>query len=181
MGAEVPVAQRRAPPRVVVVGLGNPILSDDGVGIFAARLLAERLAGAPVTVAESSLGGMRFLDLLGGFERAVIVDAIQWRRGPPGTTYRLSASEAVPTVRAVSFHDISLGTALALGEKLGIQLPSEIAFLAVEVEDTVTVHEGCCPAVEAALPEVVRQVLEQLATWGVLPEASCTRRGSRNT
>jgi len=169
------------PPRVVVVGLGNPILSDDGVGISAARLLAERLAGTPVTVAESSLGGMRFLDLLAGYERAVIVDAIQWRKGPPGTVYRLGVEEAVPTVRAVSFHDISLGTALALGERLGIPLPSEIVFLAVEVEDTTTVREGCCAAVEAALPEVERQILEQLAAWGVLPEAECTRPESHNT
>ena len=55
--------------RTVIVGLGNPILSDDGVGVYAARLLAERLAGASVVVSESSLGGLRFLDLLAGFDR----------------------------------------------------------------------------------------------------------------
>ena len=167
--------------RTVVVGLGNPILSDDGVGVYAARLLAERLAGASVVVSESSLGGLRFLDLLAGFERAIIIDAIQWRHGPVGTVYRLSADEAVPTVRAVSFHDISLGTALALGHRVGIPLPTEIVFLAVEAGDTLTVSERCSPEVQAALPEVVRLVMDQLAAWGDVPEARCTKQGSPST
>ena len=165
-------------PRVVVVGLGNPLLSDDGVGIYAARLLADRLAGAPVAVEESSWGGMRFLDLLTGFERAIIIDAIQWRHGPPGTVYRLPPDEAVPTVRAVSFHDVSLGTALALGRRLGIPLPTEIVFLAVEAADVLTVAEGCSPDVEAALPGVVRLVMDQLVAWGDVPEGGCTKPGS---
>jgi len=169
------------PQRTVVVGLGNPLLSDDGVGVLAARLLAERLAGAPVSIEESSWGGMRFLDLLAGFERAIIIDAIQWRRGPVGTVYRLSPDEAVPTVRAVSFHDISLGTALALGSRLGIPLPAEIVFLAVEAGDILTVSEECSPAISAALPEVVRQVEAQLSAWGDLPEARCTKPGSPST
>jgi len=167
--------------RTVIVGLGNPILSDDGVGVYVARLLAERLAGAPVVVSESSLGGLRFLDLLAGFERAIIIDAIQWRHGPVGTVYRLSADEAVPTVRAVSFHDISLGTALALGHKVGIPLPTEIVFLAVEAGDTLTVSERCSPEVQAALPEVVCLVMDQLAAWGDVPEARCTKQGSPST
>lgn len=145
------------------------------MGVYAARLLAERLAGAPVAVTESSLGGLRFLDLLAGFERAIIIDAIQWRHGPVGTVYRLAVDEAVPTVRAVSFHDISLGTALALGHKVGIPLPTEIVFLAVEVGDTLTVSERCSPEVQAALPEVVRLVMDQLAAWGDVPEAGCTK------
>lgn len=172
-----------APPRTVVVGLGNPLLTDDGVGIYAARLLAERLAGAGagVTVAESSWGGMRFLDLLAGFEKAIIIDAIQWRHGPPGTVYRLPPDEAVPTVRAVSFHDISLGTALALGKKLGIPLPTELVFLAVEAGDVLTVAEGCSPEVARALPEVAGLAMDQLAAWGALPEAGCTNSGSPGT
>ena len=168
-------------PRAVVVGLGNPLLSDDGVGIYAARLLAERLAGAPVAVEESSWGGMRFLDLLTGYERAVIIDAIQWRHGPPGTVYRLPPDEAVPTVRAVSFHDISLGTALALGKQLGIPLPTELVFLAVEAGDVLTVAEGCSPEVAGALPAVARLAMDQLTAWGALPEAGCTSSGSPGT
>ncbi len=159
----------------VVVGLGNPVLADDGVGIAVARALAPRLAGSGVAVAESAWGGMRFLDLLTGFDRAVLVDAIQWRRGPVGTVYCLTPEEAIPTVRASGYHGVSLGQALALGAQLGIPLPKAIVVFAVEVADTTTVREGLSPAVEAAVPEVVDEVEDLLGQWGAVEEPRPTR------
>jgi hydrogenase maturation protease len=155
-------------PRIVVVGLGNLLLADDGIGILVARALEERLRGTEVRVAETSWGGMRFLDLLAGFDKAVIIDAIQWQHGPAGSIYRLSPAEAIPTVRAVSYHDMSLGTALKLGAALGMHLPGEVVFFAVEVEDTRTFRESCAPAAMAAVPEVVRRIEAQLREWEVL-------------
>lgn len=178
-GAAVTATER--PERIVVVGLGNPLLSDDGVGVHAARLLAERLAGAPVDVLQSSWGGMRFIDLLAGYDRAIIVDAIEWRRGPPGTVYRLTADEAIPTLRAVSYHDLSLGSALALGRALDIPLPAETVFFAVEAEVTRTFGETLTPAVEAALPEIVRRVEAQLMQWNTRWGERCTKPELRST
>ncbi len=172
-----------APQRIVVIGLGNPLLSDDGVGLRAAALLAARLAEAPapVDVLQSSWGGLRFIDLLAGYERAVIVDAIEWRRGPPGTVYRLTPDAAIPTLRAVSYHDVSLGTALALGRSLDIPLPGETVFFAVEAQDTRTFGEALTPAVEAALPEVVRRVEAQLMQWNVQWGEPCTKPALHST
>ncbi len=167
--------------RVVVLGLGNPLLTDDAVGLKVAERLAPRLAGRPVDVIQSSWGGMRFIDLLAGYDRAIIVDAIEWRRGPPGTVYRLSADEAIPTVRAVSSHDLSLGTALALGRTLDIPLPVETVFFAVEAQETDAFGESLTPAVEAALPEVVRRVEAQLMRWNVEGGEPCTKPASHST
>ena len=163
------------PQRIVIVGLGNPLLTDDGVGLRAAALLAERLANAPVDVLQSSWGGLRFIDLLAGYERAIIVDAIEWRRGPPGTVYRLTPDAAIPTMRAVSYHDVSLGNALALGRSLDIPLPVETVFFAVEAQDTRTFGETLTPAVESALPEVVKRVEAQLMQWNLQWGDSCTK------
>lgn len=170
-----------SPERIVIVGLGNPLLTDDAVGVRAAQVLALRLAGTPVDVIQSSWGGMRFVDLLAGYDRAIIVDAIEWRRGPPGTVYRLSVDEAIPTVRAVSFHDLSLGTALALGRSLDIPLPVETVFFAVEATETRTFGESLTPAVEAALPEVVRRVEAQLMHWNVRWGDLCTKPALHST
>ena len=159
----------------VVVGLGNPILADDGIGIAVARALEPRLAGTGVAVAESAWGGMRFLDLLTWFDRAVLVDAIQWRHGPIGTVYCLTPEEAIPTVRAVGYHDVSLGLALQLGARLGIPLPKSIVVFAVEVDDTTTVREGLSPAVAAAVPEVIQEIEDLLAEWGVVEGTRLTR------
>ena len=175
------MAAPQPPERVVVVGLGNPLLTDDGVGVHAARLLAERLATAPVDVIQSSWGGMRFIDLLAGYDRAIIVDAIEWRRGPPGTVYRFTPDEAIPTVRAVSYHDLSLGSALALGRALDIPLPAETVFFAVEAEETRTFGESLTPAVEAALPEVVRRVEAQLMQWNVQWGEPCMKPALHST
>jgi hydrogenase maturation protease len=161
--------------KVVVVGLGNPVLRDDAVGVLAARVIAERLAGTPVEVRESSWGGIRFLDLLAGFDRAIIIDAIEWRHGPPGTVYRLSPDRAIPTLRAAGYHDISLGAALDFGRALGLPLPGTIVFFAVEASDTRTFDERPTPAVEDAVPEVVNRVEAQLVQWGVLEGAACTK------
>jgi len=175
------MSTREAAERIVVVGLGNPVLTDDAVGLEAARLLAERLAAAPVDVIQASWGGMRFIDLLAGYDRAIIVDAIEWRHGPPGTIYRLTSDQAIPTLRAVSFHDMSLGSALALGRALDIPLPEEVVFFAVEALETRTFSEHMSPAVEAALPEVVRRVEAQLMQWKVLGVPSCTKQASLPT
>jgi len=168
--------------RVVVVGLGNPLLTDDAVGVRAAEVLAERLAGnRAVDVVQSAWGGMRFVDLLAGYDRAVIVDAIEWRKGPPGTIYRLTPDEAIPTLRAVSYHDVSLGTALALGRTLDIPLPAETVFFAVEATETRVFGEHLTPAVQAALPELVRRVEAQLMQWKVLGVPTCTKPASHRT
>jgi hydrogenase maturation protease len=167
--------------RVVIVGLGNPLLKDDAVGVRAAELLAKDLASTAVDVLQSSWGGIRFIDLLAGYDRAIIIDAIEWRRGPPGTVYRLTTDEAIPTARAVSYHDLSLGNALALGRTLDIPLPVEVVFFAVEALETRSFGENLTPAVAAALPELVRRVEAQLMQWNVVGVPTCTKQASLST
>ena len=166
--------------RIVVIGLGNPLLTDDAVGVRAAEMLTERLAGTGVDVVQSAWGGLRFVDLLAGYDRAVIVDAIEWRHGPVGTVYRLTTDQAIPTLRAVSYHDVSLGTALALGRTLDIPLPSEVVFFAVEAAETRAFGEQLTPAVQSALPELVRSVEAQLMQWNVLGVPTCTKPASQS-
>ncbi len=166
--------------RVVIVGLGNPLLTDDAVGLRVAELLVPRLAGA-ADVIRSSWGGMRLIDLLAGYDRAIVVDAIEWRRGPPGTVYRLTADEAIPTLRAVSYHDLSLGTALALGRALAMPLPKETVFFAVEARDTRTFGEALSPEVEAALPDIFDRIEAQLLRWNIRGETPCTKPSLHST
>jgi hydrogenase maturation protease len=154
-------------PRVVVVGLGNPALGDDAIGIVVVRELMTRLPPEAATVVESPWGGMRFLDLLAGYDAAVIVDAITWKRGPPGTVYHLSPEQALPMVRATTFHDIPIGHALQLGGMLGIPMPTRVVLLAIEAADT-TASGHLDPAVAASVPSAVLEVEAQLHVWGVL-------------
>ncbi len=150
----------------VVIGLGNPILSDDGVGIFVARRVKEELTSrrlpVPVDVVEASLAGFNLLDLLLGYQRAIIVDSIKTKGGTVGDIYQFSPEALAQTVRLASVHDLNLATALKFGKMMDMPLPGDITIYAVEVNDNTTFHEGCCPEVERVIPRLAEMVLAAL-------------------
>lgn len=146
----------------VVVGLGNEIARDDGVGIAAARKLERLLAtrGGDVEVVALPWAGFALLDVLAGRRRAALVDCLATGTRPPGTVVRLDEHDFRGSVRLSSFHDINFPTVLALGRRMGWTMPEEIAVWAVEGEVMDEFGEGLTPAVAASLDRVVREVLE---------------------
>jgi len=148
---------------ILILGLGNPILADDGVGIRVARQLQERLADRPgVTVDEASLGGLRLLEVIGGYDRLILVDAIQTTDGQPGQVYRLDTSAFCATLHSGCTHDVDFFTALELGRRMGMHIPEQIEIIAIEAEDVLTFGEACTPAVEAAISVAAEIVIEIL-------------------
>lgn len=150
--------------KTLVLGLGNPILTDDGVGFAVVEQVKKRLDGGNVTVSQASVGGLSLLELVAGYDRVIIIDAIQTGVGQPGEIHHLSSEEFHGRLRAGSSHYVSLGTALEFGRQLGMDIPKEIAILAVEVGDVSTFGEELTPSVAAVVPKVVELVLEELAT-----------------
>jgi hydrogenase maturation protease len=149
--------------KTLVLGLGNPLLRDDAVGLHVARRLHSLLAESPeVEVDEDYRGGLRLMERLIGFDKAIIVDAI-CSGGLPGTLHRL-APDGVPTQHSASAHDANLRTALDLGRRAGAQLPedNEITLIGIEASDVLSFEESLTPSVEAAIPEAVRLVLDEL-------------------
>src|SRR3990172_110061 len=109
--------------KTLVLGLGNPILGDDAAGVLAARLLKERLAGRPgVEVDEEYHGGLRLMERLAGYDRAILIDAICTGQHPPGTILHLGPDDA-PTQHTASSHDVNLPTALKLAQAINIKMP----------------------------------------------------------
>ncbi|MEA3375668.1 MAG: hydrogenase maturation protease [Chloroflexota bacterium] len=150
--------------KTLVLGMGNTILCDDGIGIYVVREVVERFRGQDVDFAEASVGGMRILDVIGGYDRVVMVDAIQTGDGDPGDIHRLTPQDLRLSLHAGSSHDLSLPGALALGRGMGLRLPDDKDFLivAIEVEDVLSFGEECTPAVQRAIPLAVDMVLAEL-------------------
>jgi hydrogenase maturation protease len=148
--------------KTLVLGLGNPILSDDGAGPAVARELEGRLDPREVTIAEASLGGLNLLDLLVGYSRAIIIDAIKTESGRPGQIFRLDPTALATTRYTASVHDVDLATALELGKKIGLTLPREIVIFAIEVDETGTFSEALTPAVAAAIHACAAMVMSEL-------------------
>ncbi len=148
--------------KTLVVGVGNPILSDDGVGIHIARKLKD--LGIPgVDVEELPASGLELLDMVLGYDRVVIIDAIVTDGGVPGQFYVLEEGDFERTVHGASPHGINIATALALGRQLANdRMPTETQFIAIEAEDIVNVSESMTPAVAAAVQVVVDKVVADL-------------------
>ncbi len=152
--------------RTLVIGLGNPLVSDDSVGLRVAKALRARLAGgADVVVVEDYWGGLRLMEQMIGFDRAVVVDAI-CTGAPPGTIHHLT-TDAIATQRSASAHDVNLPTALAFGREAGAHLPADrdVFLVGIEAEDVVNFGEQCTPAVAAAIPRAVDEVVRLLESF----------------
>jgi len=149
--------------KTLVLGMGNPILSDDGVGIKVAQEVGEKLNSPQVTVAETSAAGLRLLDSIVGYDKVIIIDAIQTKKGRAGQIYRMKPEDFSFAKHLSSPHQINLVTALELGKMLNLVMPQEITIFAVEAKDITSFSEKCTPEVERAIPEVVKMVLEELS------------------
>jgi hydrogenase maturation protease len=150
--------------KTLVLGLGNPILTDDGVGILVVRSLASHHLPPGVVLAEASLGGLRLLETFLGCKQIVLVDAIQKANGRPGDIYSLHPDSLRTSLHSGSTHDLSLSGALQLGRELGMDIPEDpdIKIIAIQVEDVQTLGETPTPEVEAVIPKAVELILTLL-------------------
>ena len=150
-------------PRILVVGLGNDILGDDAVGLLAARRLRAILPGS-VEVLESAGVGLDLLDVLEGYDRALILDAIATGQHPPGTVLEFT-SEDFQKVIAPSPHYAGLPELLQLAERLGIPFPTALCVLACEVADPYQIREGLSASATGALPALVARAQRVVECW----------------
>jgi hydrogenase maturation protease len=162
-----PVSGRREreTARTLVLGLGNSILRDDGVGLRVARALRPVLRDRPdVHVDEDVWGGLRLMERMIGWDRAIVIDAMV-TGSEPGSV-RCLPPNSTATRRSTSAHDVSLATALAVGRASGASLPldGDILLIGIESEDVENFGEECTPKVEAAVPVAIQAVLDAL-TW----------------
>ena len=154
--------------KTLVLGIGNEIRGDDGVGIHVARRAAELLPAAwngRVDVDEACTGGFDLVDYLRGYERAVIADAIQTEGGRPGTVYRFDAEALRLTAHLGHSHGVNLGGALAVLEGLGLGAPEDVAVVAVEAAELNEFTEEMTPAGAAAVDAAAAAIIDELKRW----------------
>jgi hydrogenase maturation protease len=151
--------------KTIIIGLGNPILSDDSVGVLIARELKEKMDSAgqsDVEVIEMYAGGIRLMDAMEGYDRAVIIDAMVTGMERPGTVRRLSLSDLVTTRNTLSVHDMDLPMAMEMGRMLGVPLPSEVVIWGIEAKDVENFGEGLTEEVAASVSLTIELIVEDL-------------------
>jgi hydrogenase maturation protease len=150
-----------------IIGLGNSILTDDGVGIYAVRELQRCLERSglcqSVDIVETEVGGFSLMELMSGWKRVILVDSIQFDGLEPGTVVRIDPEDLHTSLRIRSVHDIDLPTVLELGRQLGLAMPEDLAIFGIQAEDPFTLSESITTAAGRGLRTAVDLILGELA------------------
>lgn len=148
--------------RTLVLGIGNPLMGDDGAGVEVVRLLAESELPENVTVMEAGSPGWGLANWVTGWPSVILVDAAKMGR-EPGEWRRFDAGEArlLSADTALSLHESDLAGGLALAQALGV-LPDRITIYGIEPGE---MNQGLAlsPVVRAALPNVAESIRNDIA------------------
>ncbi|MCX8062084.1 MAG: hydrogenase maturation protease [Anaerolineales bacterium] len=157
--------------RTRIIGLGNPILGDDGIGWRVAEQIEKELEAKRrsfphlrIDIQKFSLGGLSLMEQMIDTDAVILIDAIQTGHKPVGSVYKLDLDK-LPNYSAghtTSTHDTSLQNALQAGKLLGAQLPEIIWVVAIEAEKVYEFSENLSPAVEQAIPVACQAVWDYL-------------------
>ena len=154
--------------KTLLLGMGNPILRDDAIGIRLAKEIHQRLGNREdlTFVDECSVGGLNLIEVAGGFDRMIIFDAIRTGAAPVGHWVRFDATSLHPTLNLTSIHDVNFLTAMELGRRLGHHLPADTATIifAVEVADVLTFDIQMSPALEASFAQIANEVYAEVVS-----------------
>jgi hydrogenase maturation protease len=156
--------------KILIIGLGNPILTDDGVGVKVAQELEKLVdfnSHPEITITEASAGGIRLMETMLGHDQVVLIDAylLDPEKTTPGKIHKLSLDDlraVTPTQHSTSPHDTSVVIALDAAEKLGYKTPRDFMIYAIEVENILDFSDTPTPAVAKAIPLVVEMILKDL-------------------
>ena len=143
--------------KTLILGMGNTILTDDGVGIKIAHQLKERKP--ELDVVETSEAGIALLDFIVGYDRLIIVDSVKTEEGEPGELYKLEMGAMKPTSHLTSLHGVDMATAFELGQKLGYKMPQQVSIYAVEIKDNTSFGEECTEEVRGKIPLITEQII----------------------
>jgi hydrogenase maturation protease len=145
---------------VLIIGLGNDILMDDGIGPKLARELEKRMIDPSVTFDTAAIGGLEMLEFIRDYKTVIIIDAIKTLNGVAGDIYLLDPSNFKETSHISNLHDISFLTALELGKKLDISIPEKIHIIAVEIIEDLTFGNDFTPPLQERYDAIKDEVYE---------------------
>jgi hydrogenase maturation protease len=149
--------------KLLVLGLGNELLADDGVGLLIIRELSKEYKGQAELV-ECTVSGLALLEYFVGFDKAIVVDAIHTGKQPAGTVYELVPSD-LGEVYAPSPHYTGLPEMMALAKQLELQFPDDIKIFAMEIADPYTIGGPLTKSVSDAMEGLILKISKQLFDW----------------
>ncbi len=154
--------------RILVMGIGNPLMRDEGIGVRVVELLMARYTWPDsIEIVDAGTMGLGIISLFRDVDFVLVIDAVDGTGHEPGTIIRLSPDDIASNQIMHSLHDVRFVNVLEAAEMAGIRPAAECIGIQIEqIEAWVT---ELSPAIEAMLDAAVDAVLEVLAEHGVEP------------
>lgn len=148
---------------VIILGVGNLILGDDGVGVHVVSELKKQINHPQITIDEAITGGMNLLDLLLGYDKAILIDAVKSNPHDHGMVKRISLSD-FNTMHSCNPHDVSLMEAIEMAKKMGEDnIPKEIIIIGVMMKEIpCEFKEELSKEIRDAVPKAVDMVIKEI-------------------
>ena len=146
--------------KTLILGMGNPILSDDGVGLLTAEKLLDRIPGTDV--ASSAMIGLSLFDLIIGYDTLFIIDAMTTRDGKFGELKKIGEDDRHGTLHLFSSHGLNIFELMELGVRCGYDMPRLSAVYGIEIGDEVAFGEALSPALNEKLPAIVKEIIDDI-------------------
>jgi len=148
---------------ILILGIGNEILTDDGIGPKLVKDLSKGMLNPGVQWTTACVGGLEIIELIAGYDQVILIDAIKTRGGIPGSVYLFSPHDFRETLHLSNLHDISFLTALKLGEQLGFSLPSDIQIIAIEIIEDEVFSDEFTPPLKKRYPMILKEIKSYLS------------------
>lgn len=143
---------------ILILGIGNDILTDDGIGPRLVLDLAQMIVNPGIRFDVTCCGGLEIMEYIKGYDKVVFIDAIRTINGKPGDVYNFKLSEFRETSHLSNLHDINFLTAVRLGKNLDLNLPSDLHIIAIEIIEDLEFSEDLSMPVKKQYPKILEKV-----------------------
>ena len=151
----------KANKQILILGIGNTIRGDDGVGIYLARKLRGILPRR-FEIRESAAGGFDLLEAIYGYDKVILIDAIQTANAEPGQVYHFLLQDFQGSLRLSCSHSLGLSQVMEVGKKLMGESMPEVEVLAVEARRLNDFSETLSPELEEQFDDLVETVRAEI-------------------
>lgn len=147
---------------ILILGIGNEILSDDGIGIRLVRDLASISEWKDAEFLTCSCGGLEVIEYIKEYKKVIIIDSIKTGKGKPGEIFHFMPSDFRETCNLSNLHDVNFITALGIGENLGVNIPADIHIIAVEIIENRKFSEKLSPCLESMYTGILGKTEQEI-------------------
>lgn len=147
---------------ILVLGVGNDILTDDGIGPKLCDFLKEKFSDKPIQFEKLNVGGLEILEFIQGYETVIFIDAIKTENGQVGEVSLYTPNDFKETLHLSNLHDTSFLTALKLGESLDFEIPEKMYIITVEIKEDLVFSEYFTEELAIKYNEIKENIVELL-------------------